>query len=67
MGTIDEPMNAEVHKIIEHMQKLAPPARVQVSNYDRVHTYQMLNMAHLMVLLAEERATHEHAGDFKEW
>jgi hypothetical protein len=48
-------MNPEVHKIIEHMQKLAPPAQVQVSDYDRVHTYQMLNMARLMVLLAEEQ------------
>lgn len=48
-------MNAEVHEIIEHMQKLAPPTQVQVSDYDRVHTYQMLNMARLMVLLAEEQ------------
>ena len=48
-------MNAEVHNIIEHMQKLAPPAQVQVSDYDRVHIYQMLNMARLMVLLAEEQ------------
>jgi len=48
-------MNSEVHKIIEDMQKLAPPAQVQASDYDRIQTYQMLNMARLLVLVAEEQ------------
>ncbi len=48
-------MNQEVYKIIEHMQKLAPPKEVSLSDHDTVHTYQTLNMARLMVLLAEEQ------------
>lgn len=48
-------MNPEVYHIIEHMQKLAPPIEVSPSDHDTVHTYQMLNMARIMVLLAEEQ------------
>jgi hypothetical protein len=48
-------MNPEAHKIIQHMQTLAPPRGVEVSDHDTVHTYQALNMARLMVLLAEEQ------------
>jgi hypothetical protein len=48
-------MNPEVHKIIEAMQELAPARRVDLSDYQKVQTHQALNMARLMVLLAEEQ------------
>jgi|ERR1700726_265718 len=48
-------MNREVHKIVEEMQKLAPPRSVQLADSDRIQTYQMLNMGRLSVLLAEEQ------------
>jgi hypothetical protein len=46
-------MKPEVHKIIQDMQKLAPPRAFEISDHDTVHTYQTLNMARLLVLLAE--------------
>ena len=49
-------MNSEMQKIIEQMQKLAPPRDVPLSNPDIVHTYQTLYMARLLVLIAEDQA-----------
>ena len=48
-------MNPEIHKIVQHMKQLAPDRQVELSDHDTVHTYQTLNMARLMVLLAEEQ------------
>ena len=48
-------MNPEVHKIIEQMQKLAPARYVEVTDYEKIQTHQTLNMARLMVLVAQEQ------------